>query len=74
MAHLLAIAASPAGPAHSFMIGEALQAAATTLGHTLVLQVRSSLGETGQYADDDLRRAAAPVSYTHLTLPTKRIV
>ncbi|MEJ2801035.1 PTS fructose-like transporter subunit IIB [Comamonadaceae bacterium PP-2] len=59
MAHLLAIAASPAGPAHSFMIGEALQAAATTLGHTLVLQVRSSLGETGQYADDDLRRAAA---------------
>ena len=42
MAHLLAIAASPAGPAHSFMIGEALQAAATTLGHTLVLQVRSS--------------------------------
>mgnify|MGYP002039877390 CR=1 FL=1 len=41
MAHLLAIAASPAGPAHSFMIGEALQAAATTLGHTLVLQAVS---------------------------------
>ena len=44
MAQLFAIAASQAGPAHSFMLGEALLAAAARLGHELKLRVVSSFG------------------------------
>lgn len=57
MANILAIAASQAGPAHSFMIGEALRAAAEQLGHTLALQVQTPLGAPELFAADDIRRA-----------------
>ncbi|XAH23906.1 fructose-specific PTS transporter subunit EIIC [Xylophilus sp. GW821-FHT01B05] len=48
MAHLIAIAASQAGPAHSFLIGEALAAAARRAGHTLAVQTSSRLGTQGE--------------------------
>jgi len=48
MAHLIAIAASQAGPAHSFLIGEALAAAARRAGHTLTVQTSSRLGTQGE--------------------------
>ncbi|MCZ2497173.1 PTS fructose transporter subunit EIIBC [Xylophilus sp. Kf1] len=44
MAKIIAIAASSAGPAHAFMTGEALRAAAEALGHSVVLRVHSRLG------------------------------
>ncbi|MDA8444409.1 fructose-specific PTS transporter subunit EIIC [Paracidovorax valerianellae] len=61
MAHLIAIAASQAGPAHSFMTGEALRAAAERLGHDIALSVRSSLGAQGGWTDDELSRADAVI-------------
>ncbi|WP_198971685.1 PTS fructose transporter subunit IIC [Xylophilus sp. ASV27] len=59
MAHLIAIAASQAGPAHSFMIGEALAAAARRAGHTLAVQTRSRLGTRGEL--DPAQPAAAVI-------------
>ena len=57
MASILAISASQSGPAHSFIIGEALQAAAAQAGHTLGLKVISHLGEQGRFSDSDLAGA-----------------
>lgn len=61
MAQLIAIAASKAGPAHAFMLGEALQAAAAQLGHTLKLKVVSRLGTQGGYTPDELKTAQAVI-------------
>jgi fructose PTS system EIIBC or EIIC component len=61
MAHLIAIAASQAGPAHAFMLGEALQAAAVRLGHRLTLKVVSRLGTQGGYTADEARSAEAVI-------------
>ncbi|GAP34078.1 PTS fructose transporter subunit IIC [Piscinibacter sakaiensis] len=58
MAPLLAITASQAGPAHSFMLGEALRAAAARLGHELELRVVSSFGTPEGFSPEAL--AAAP--------------
>ncbi|MFT4190200.1 MAG: fructose-specific PTS transporter subunit EIIC [Comamonas sp.] len=63
MAKILAIAASQTGPAHDFMAGEALRAAAHALGHTLVLQVQGALAD-GDFSDDDRRDAIAAVRVT----------
>ena len=57
MASILAISASQSGPVHSFIIGEALQAAAAQAGHTLGLKVISHLGEQGWFSDSDLASA-----------------
>lgn len=61
MAQLIAIAASKAGPAHAFMLGEALQAAAAQLGHRLKLKVVSRLGTQGGYTPDELSAAEAVI-------------
>lgn len=61
MAQLIAIAASQAGPAHSFMVAEALRAAAATLGHRIALSVHSSLGTQGGFSDSELARASAVI-------------
>ena len=61
MAHLIAIAASKAGPAHAFMTGEALRAAADTLGHRITLSVQSSLGAQGGWTAADLSAADAVI-------------
>ncbi|MBL8304074.1 MAG: PTS fructose transporter subunit EIIBC, partial [Ideonella sp.] len=79
MAHLIAIAASQAGPAHAFMLGEALQAAATRLGHRLTLKVVSRLGTEGGYTADDARQAeavivAADMAVDRSDLPPVRVV
>ncbi|GKS87724.1 PTS fructose transporter subunit EIIBC [Acidovorax sp. SUPP2539] len=78
MAHLIAIAASQAGPAHSFMTGEALRAAAERLGHHIALSVRSSLGAQGGWTDDELLRAdaviiAADMAVDRTGLPAARL-
>ena len=59
MAHLIAITASKAGPAHAFMTGEALRAAAEKLGHRITLSVQSSLGAQGGWTAADLSLANA---------------
>lgn len=79
MAHLIAIAASQAGPAHAFMLGEALQAAATRLGHRLTLKVVSRLGTEGGYTADEARQAeavivAADMAVDRSDLPPVRVV
>ena len=61
MAQLIAIAASQAGPAHSFMVAEALRAAAESAGHRLALSVHSSLGTQGAFSDAELAGAAAVI-------------
>jgi len=61
MARLIAIAASSGGPAHSFMTGEALRAAAEKLGHQLVLRVHSSLGPPAAFAAADLAGVEAVI-------------
>lgn len=61
MAHFIAITASQAGPAHSHLLGAALQAAAERAGHTLQLQVVSRLGTQGSFTAADIQRAAAIV-------------
>ncbi len=61
MAQLIAIAASQAGPAHSFMVAEALRAAAENAGHRLALSVHSSLGTQGAFSDAELAAAAAVI-------------
>ena len=57
MASILAISASQSGPAHSFIVGEALKSAAARAGHTLGLKVISHLGEQGSFSDDELAKA-----------------
>lgn len=59
MAQLIAIAASQAGPAHSFMVAEALRAAAATLGHSIAIRVHSSLGTQGGVSAQELDAAQA---------------
>lgn len=61
MASLIAIAASQAGPAHSFMLGEVLADAARQLGHDLKLQVQSSLGTQGKLSPAELAQAFAVI-------------
>ncbi|WP_304303815.1 PTS fructose-like transporter subunit IIB [Pseudacidovorax intermedius] len=61
MASLIAIAASQAGPAHSFMLGEVLADAARQLGHDLKLQVQSSLGTQGKLSPAELAQASAVI-------------
>ncbi len=61
MAQLIAIAASQAGPAHSFMVAEALRAAAESLGHRIAVSVHSSLGTQGGFSDGELAGAAAAI-------------
>ena len=61
MAQLIAIAASQAGPAHSFMVAEALRAAAESAGHRLALSVHSSLGTQGGFSDAELAGAAVVI-------------
>lgn len=78
MAHLIAIAASQAGPAHSFMTGEALRAAAERLGHPIALSVRSSLGAQGGWTDEELSSAdaviiAADMDVDRSGLPAERL-
>ena len=57
MASILAISASQSGPAHSFIVGEALKSAAARAGHKLGLKVISHLGEQGSFSDDELAKA-----------------
>ncbi len=57
MASILAITASQSGPAHSFIIGEALQAAAARAGHQLSLKVYSHLGEHGSFSEAEMATA-----------------
>ena len=61
MASILAISASQSGPAHSFIVGEALKSAAARAGHKLGLKVISHLGEQGSFSDDDLAKADVAV-------------
>ncbi|WP_295541790.1 PTS fructose-like transporter subunit IIB, partial [uncultured Pseudacidovorax sp.] len=61
MASLIAIAASQAGPAHSFMLGEVLADAARQLGHDLRIQVQSSLGTQGKLSPAELAQASAVI-------------
>ncbi|GHC79412.1 PTS system fructose-specific EIIB'BC component [Pseudorhodoferax aquiterrae] len=61
MAQLFAIAASQAGPAHSFMLGEALLAAAARLGHELKLRVVSSFGTQEGFSPEELAGAQAVI-------------
>ena len=61
MARLIAIAASQAGPAHSFITGEALRAAAEGLGHGVSLRVHSTLGTRGGWSDAELAGADAVI-------------
>ena len=62
MASILAISASQSGPAHSFIVGEALKSAAARAGHKLGLKVISHLGEQGSFSDDDLAKADVAMS------------
>ncbi|MDA8522611.1 PTS fructose transporter subunit IIC [Acidovorax sp. NCPPB 4044] len=61
MAQLIAIAASRSGPAHSFLVAEALRAAAGALGHRIALSVHSSLGTQGGFSDTELAGAAVVI-------------
>lgn len=61
MASILAISASQSGPAHSFIVGEALKSAAAKAGHTLSLKVISHLGEQGRFSDSDLSQAEVAI-------------
>lgn len=78
MAQLIAIAASQAGPAHAFMTGEALRAAAEQLGHRITLCVQSSLGTQGGWSASELALAdaviiAADMAVDRSGLPASRI-
>jgi PTS system fructose-specific IIC component len=68
MAQLIAIAASQAGPAHSFITGEALRAAAERLGHRLALWVQSPLGDQGGWSETELAQAQACILASDLDL------
>ena len=68
MAQLIAIAASQAGPAHSFITGEALRAAAERLGHRLALWVQTPLGDQGGWSETELAQAQACILASDLDL------
>ena len=72
MAQLIAIAASQAGPAHSFITGEALRAAAERLGHRLALWVKSPLGDQGGWSETELAQAQACILASDLDLEIGR--
>ncbi|CAN5710741.1 PTS fructose-like transporter subunit IIB [soil metagenome] len=74
MAQLIAIAASQAGPAHSFMVAEALRAAATTLGHRIALSVHSSLGTQGGFSDSELARATAVIVAADMDIDRRELL
>lgn len=61
MAQLIAIAASQAGPAHGYTLGEALRAAAERLGHELKLRVHSRFGVQDECSEADLAQADAVI-------------
>ena len=78
MAQLIAIAASQAGPAHAFMTGEALRAAAEQLGHRIALSVQSSLGTQGGWSASELALTdaviiAADMAVDRSGLPGSRV-
>lgn len=68
MAQLIAFAASQAGPAHSFITGEALRAAAERLGHRLALWVKSPLGDQGGWSEAERAGAQACILASDLDL------
>ncbi|MDP9898259.1 fructose-specific PTS transporter subunit EIIC [Variovorax ginsengisoli] len=74
MAQLIAIAASQAGPAHSFMVAEALRAAAATLGHRIALSVHSSLGTQGGFSDTELARASAIIVVADMPIDRQELL
>lgn len=74
MAQLIAIAASQAGPAHSFMVAEALRAAAATLGHRIALSVHSSLGTQGGFSDTELARASAVIVAADMAIDRQELL
>lgn len=74
MAQLIAIAASQAGPAHSFMVAEALRAAAATLGHRIALSVHSSLGTQGGFSDSELARASAVIVAADMAIDRQELL
>lgn len=77
MATILAIVANQAGPAHSFVIGEALRLAATRAGHNLHLRIHhDELGHSpaeAQPADADAILIVADTAVSEADLPQKTI-
>jgi len=69
MAQLIALAASQAGPAHSFVTGEALRAAAERQGHHLALWVKSPLGDQGVWSETERAGALACILASDLDSP-----
>ena len=69
MAQLIALAASQAGPAHSFITGEALRAAAERQGHHLALWVKSPLGDQGVWSETERAGALACIVASDLDTP-----
>lgn len=69
MAQLIAIAASQAGPAHSFITGEALRAAAESQGHHLALWVKSPLGDQGVWSETERAGALACIVASDMDTP-----
>lgn len=69
MAQLIALAASQAGPAHSFITGEALRAAAERQGHHLALWVKSPLGDQGVWSETERAGALACILASDLDTP-----
>ncbi|AVT00358.1 hypothetical protein C8236_17055, partial [Paracidovorax avenae] len=74
MAQLIAIAASQAGPAHSFMVAEALRAAAESLGHRIAVSVHSSLGTQGGFSDGELDHLHGQPRADRHALPDRRLL
>ena len=72
MAQLIALAASQAGPAHSFVTGEALRAAAERQGHHLALWVKSPLGDQGVWSETERAGALACIVASDLDTPLPR--
>lgn len=69
MAQLIALAASQAGPAHSYITGEALRAAAERQGHHLALWVKSPLGDQGIWSETERAGALACIVASDLDSP-----
>ena len=73
MASILAITASQSGPAHSFLIAEALQAAAAKAGHPIKVKVFSHLGEHGSFTEADLSAADLALVVTDTPIDRPRL-
>lgn len=69
MAQLIALAASQAGPAHSYITGEALRAAAERQGHHLALWVKTPLGDQGVWSETERAGALACIVASELESP-----